>query len=174
MSPIVKKCTTALALVAMTGQALAGACARPNESMALRAAAVQQELMVAALYCHDVGLYNKFVIAYQKQLQDSDATMKMYFHRANAATGEADYHAYKTRLANGFSLTSLHGMDSYCHNAGEVFDAALEGGQSLNDVVSALPDARGDDAFDCTETASMGGSLLDLGGGSGKGAARNH
>ena len=164
MSPMLKTCATALALVSMTAPVLAGACARPNESMAMRAAAIQQELMVAALYCHEVGRYNKFVLAYRKELQDSDATMKMYFHRANAVTGEADYHAFKTRLANGFSLTSLHGMERYCQNSGEVFDSALEAGQSLNDVVLALPDERGDDAFDCTETASAaGGSLLDLG-----------
>jgi len=123
--------------------------------MALKTAAIQQQLMVAALYCNEVKLYNRFVVSYQKELQDSDATLKVYFHRANAASGEADYHAYKTRLANGFSLSSLHAMQRYCDNAQATFDTALgSGSQTLAELIAALPDARGDDRQECAETAA--------------------
>ena len=66
-----KTCATALMLVCMGGNALAAAassagCASDEDMSALRAAAVQQRLMVAALSCHAFEHYNKFVLAYQK------------------------------------------------------------------------------------------------------------
>ena len=39
-----------------------------QEAMALQAAAVQQQLMVAALSCDAIPLYNHFVTAYQTEL----------------------------------------------------------------------------------------------------------
>ncbi len=80
MKSVVKGTATALALWGMVGQALAsGACARPSEAIALKTAAMQQELMVAALYCNDVGLYNRFVVSYQHDLQNSDAALLSFF-----------------------------------------------------------------------------------------------
>jgi hypothetical protein len=114
MKKLLKTTTTLLALIAMTGQSWAAdVCARPSEKLALKTAAMQQELMVAALYCNDIGPYNRFVVSYRRDLQDSDAALLAFFERARHG-GEADYHAYKTALANNFSLASLHGMDAYC------------------------------------------------------------
>src|SRR5215813_2220562 len=99
MKAMLKGTATALALFGMVGQALAaGACARPDEALALKTASMQQELMVAALYCNDVGLYNRFVVSYQRELQNSDAALLTYFQRGHG--GSSAYHAYKTALAN--------------------------------------------------------------------------
>ncbi len=116
MRTAMKTAGSVLALFAMVGQSwAAGSCARPTEAMALKTAAMQQELMVAALYCNDVGLYNRFVVSYQHELQDSDAALLGYFQHGHG--GSSAYHAYKTALANDFSLSGLHGMQAYCSAA---------------------------------------------------------
>src|ERR1700744_4507038 len=127
MKTVLKGAATGLALLAMTGQAFAGgACARPDEAMALKTAAMQQELMVAALYCNDVAPYNHFVTSYQHELQNSDAALLSFFVHGHG--GASAYHTYKTNLANDFSLSGLHSMASYCHAAQGAFDAALATG----------------------------------------------
>jgi len=113
----------ALALLAMGGQTLAASCARPSEALALKTAAMQQELMVAALYCNDVGLYNRFVVSFQRELQESDSALLSFFQRGHG--GSSAYHSYKTGLANDFSLDGLHGMQAFCTGANAAFDAAL-------------------------------------------------
>ena len=67
-----KSVAAALALI-MPYQALAGAaCERPQDAMAIHTAALQQEMMVAALICHQVAAYNEFVVSHQSALQESD------------------------------------------------------------------------------------------------------
>lgn len=151
-----RTCTATLALFAMAGQSwAAGVCSRPEEAMALKTAAMQQEFMVAALYCGDVGMYNRFVISYQKELQDSDTALQVYFLRANAQSGPDDYNAYKTKLANDFSLTGTEQKAQFCEDARAAFDTALNPDKAkLADVVAAVPDARGEDHNDCTDTAA--------------------
>jgi hypothetical protein len=143
MKTILKTATALLTLSALAGQAsAAGMCANTDEYSALKAAAIQQKLMVAALYCSDVGLYNRFVISYQKELQDSDATLLSYFQRTKG--GAKNYHAYKTSLANGYSLESIHAMQRYCRAADVTFDAALDpGNTSLRNFLAAqsVPEA---------------------------------
>jgi hypothetical protein len=115
--------STLVAFTSLTASAMAAdECARPNEAIALQTAAVQQQLMVAALVCRESGLYNSFVIGYQDELQRSDAVLQHYFESRSG--GIAAYHAYKTRLANAASLESIHD-DNYCGDAGMVFHAAL-------------------------------------------------
>jgi hypothetical protein len=138
MRTIMRTAGSVLALVAMAGQSwAAGSCAKPGEALALKTAAMQQELMVAALYCNDVGLYNRFVVSYQHELQDEDATLLAYFQRGHG--GSSAYHAYKTALANDFSLSGLHGMQAYCSAANVAFDTALnpDGQRSLASFMSA-------------------------------------
>ena len=115
-----------LAVLGMVGQSwAAGVCTRAQDAMALKTAALQQELMVAALYCNDVAPYNHFVTSYQHELQASDATLMHYFTHGHG--GASAYHAYKTGLANDFSLTGLHGMPAFCAAANASFDAAFGG-----------------------------------------------
>jgi hypothetical protein len=149
-----------LLVVAMNSPSLAGSsCARPDESVALRAAAIQQKLMVAALYSHDVGRYNRFVMSHRKALKQADAELMRYFRRSGG--GEAGYHAYKTRLANAFSMSGIRQQERFCEGARDVFDAAHDA-ESLHALVVSLPDARVGEREDCPEMyeARMGGGLV--------------
>ena len=116
----------ALALVtAATGAIGAPRCANSDEVTAIQAAAIQQQLMVAALTCNQIEHFNAFQTSYGKELRRSDAALEHMFRRLYAGHGEAEYHAFKTRLANNSSIRSIHDNPGYCHDAGMVFDAAL-------------------------------------------------
>jgi len=92
---------------------------------AVKAAAIQQRLMVAALSCDAAQLYNKFVSTYQKDLQASDRALQNFFRRMNGKSGTEDYHAFKTRLANASSMQSIGDITAYCSSAKAIFDTAL-------------------------------------------------
>ena len=87
---------------------------------------MQQRLMVAALSCGESQSYNNFVRSYQTELQASDKNLQTYFRRVNGKTGTADYHAYKTRLANSSSMAVINDMTGYCASAKASFEQALE------------------------------------------------
>jgi phosphate-selective porin len=130
MRKIVKTGAAALMLTCMAGNVLAAAatasgCARPAEINALKTAAMQQRLMVAALSCGESQSYNTFVRSYQKELQASDKELQTYFRRVNGKTGTADYHAYKTRLANTSSMAVINDSTGYCGSAKAAFEQAL-------------------------------------------------
>ena len=130
MRKIVKTCAAALMLTCMGGNVYAAAatasgCARPADMNALKTAAMQQRLMVAALSCGETQSYNQFVRTYQTELQNSDKNLQAYFRRVNGKTGTADYHAYKTRLANASSMAVINDNVSYCANAKASFEQAL-------------------------------------------------
>ena len=86
---------------------------------------MQQRLMVAALSCGESQNYNTFVRTYQKELQASDRALQAYFRRVNGKTGTADYHAYKTRLANASSMAVINDNVGYCASAKASFQQAL-------------------------------------------------
>lgn len=121
-----------LAVQFLAGGALAADCATAADTTALKVAALQQELMVAAFSCHDIGAYNNFVRSHQPELIASDATLKAFFVRR---VGEAAYHTYKTELANGASLRSIHNSDRFCGRADQAFAVAGDSG-SLADTFS--------------------------------------
>jgi hypothetical protein len=126
-----------VALAGMTGQlAAAPFCATDVDQAAFRTAAVQQQLMVAAFMCKDMDAYNRFVIAYQPELQKSDTTLKKYFIRGGH---EAGYDTFKTKLANLSSLSSITNITAYCANAAAAFDTALGGHPLLASFVDAQP-----------------------------------
>ena len=128
MRKILKTGVTALMLIGMTENVWAAAespqCAGTADISAVRTAAVQQRLMVAALSCHAVELYNTFVRSYQTDLQASDHQLQNFFHRLYGQSGEANYHSFKTHLANASSLESIKDP-GYCANALATFDSAL-------------------------------------------------
>ena len=119
----------AIVLVAMAGGAADAAsirCAKPPEVTAIQAAAIQQELMVAALTCNDVTNFNAFQTSYSSELRASDNTLLGMFHRLYGfRKGEVEYHAFKTRLANDSSMRSIHDNPNYCKEASLVFSSAL-------------------------------------------------
>ena len=122
--------TGALALaatVAVGGAAVAQSrCAKPEEVSAIQTAAIQQELMVAALTCNEVTRFNAFQIGFGPELRASDATLARMFRRIyGPRRGEAEYHAFKTKLANESSIRSIHDNPSYCQEAGGMLASAL-------------------------------------------------
>ncbi len=150
MGKTFRTCAAALALTAMGGQALAapaGRCANQNDMMAIKAAAVQQRLMVAALSCNAIQLYNAFVTGYQKELQASDRALQNFFRRINGASGTSDYHAFKTKLANSSSMQSIGDVKAYCDSAKETFDVALGAAKSTLAAFVSVQPTQVDDAY---------------------------
>jgi hypothetical protein len=121
------------------GSMAADRCASPQEVATLKVAALQQELMVAALTCHEIGAYNRFVLDYRPELQRSDRTMlDLFMSHEGSRAGDADYNAFKTRLAN---LAALRNNDDsgFCQEAHSEFRAAAENRASLEDFVESQP-----------------------------------
>jgi hypothetical protein len=133
--------TVAIAVAAMftVEGAMAGErCASPRDYTSLKLAALQQELMVAALTCHETQSYNRFVLGYRPQLQRSDRAMLAFFKKRDGArAGDAHYNAYKTKLANDAMLQENADSDGFCDQARAAFQAAFEHRGSLNNWVSS-------------------------------------
>jgi hypothetical protein len=120
-------CTAGLICLGATAGAQAkGVCPQRRETVALKAAEVQQALMVAALSCRQTHAYNRFVLAYRAELQHSDAVLRRYFEHRYGHRGMRAYHAYKTKLANAASLRSLRDIRHYCAEARRTFRDALD------------------------------------------------
>lgn len=115
------------AIVTLGSEALArSSCAKPDEVSAIQTAAIQQELMVAALTCNEVTRFNQFQTGFGPELRTSDATLARMFRRLyGPRRGETAYHAFKTKLANQSSIRSIHNNPSYCQEAGAMLAAAL-------------------------------------------------
>jgi hypothetical protein len=153
MRKALKAAAAVLMLTSMAGNVTAAfaassaGCARPEDMSAVKAAAVQQRLMVAALSCDAAALYNRFVTSYQKELQVSDRRLENFFRRLNGRNGTENYHAFKTRLANASSMQSIGDITSYCASAKEVFAQALDAAKTSLTSFVALQQTSADDAF---------------------------
>lgn len=111
-------------------------CQRPEDAAAVQMAALQQEMVVAALVCREVAAYNHFVLSHRAALQESDRVLLAFFRTANALSGDADYNLFKTELANGSSLRSA--TDRYfCARAKANFRAAAN--RPLGDFLRVVP-----------------------------------
>ena len=126
----------AAALLLMAGAWGEATCAGPRDVTALKTADMQQFLMVAALTCNKVAAYNGFVTSHQSELQESDKTLLTFFIGKNALTGDDEYNAYKTSLANAASLRSLHDP-VFCQSAEAAFNAAF--GRPVAQLISEQP-----------------------------------
>ena len=115
-------------------------CAQPSEVTAIQATSIQQELMVAALTCNQVENFNAFQTTFGPELRSSDHVLMRMFQRLyGGSKGEAEYHSFKTRLANNSEMRSIHGNRDYCTSAGLVFSAALaQAKPSLSDFVGGV------------------------------------
>lgn len=133
----------ALAAGLMATSALAAPlkCAKADEVSAIQAAAIQQQLMVAALTCGEIPNFNAFQTSFGPELRTSDAKLEHMFKRLfGAGRGEEQYHAFKTRMANDSSIRSIHDNEAYCHAARMVFAAALAPAKpALTDFVAGIP-----------------------------------
>ena len=122
-------------LLVTTGAGAQSDCANPRDTTALKTADMQQFLMVAALTCGKIAAYNGFVTSHQRELQESDAVLLRFFMARNARTGDADYNAYKTALANAASLRNIHDPQ-FCAAAETAFAAA--GDRTVAELVNAV------------------------------------
>jgi hypothetical protein len=134
---MLKSACATIALLALSNPALAAGCASPVDAAALKTAVMQQELMVAALQCHEEGAYNRFVMTYRPELQSSDATLKAFFVRRGGEHGEAGYDAFKTKAANLSALEQARDTPAFCADAHALFRAALSNQGSLMSFVDA-------------------------------------
>lgn len=133
-------------------------CARPDEVSAIQAAAIQQELMVAALTCNEISNFNSFQTGYGRELRGSDSRLQKMFQRLYGfRQGESEYHAFKTRLANDSSIRSIHGNADFCHEARQVFAAALGSERpSLAAFVSGIEVSEQSPINSCEITVAVG------------------
>ena len=114
-------------------------CATPTEVSAIAATSIQQELMVAALTCNQIANFNAFQTNFSAELRSSDHALMRMFMRLYGGRGTAEYHGFKTRLANNSEIRSIHANSDFCTAAGNVFSAALAPIKpALRDVVSAV------------------------------------
>lgn len=138
---MMKTTSAAIALLALANPALAAGCATPNEAAALRIAVIQQELMVAALQCHETKAYNRFVMTYRGELQTSDATLKTFFVRRGGEHGEAGYDSFKTKAANLSALEQARNGSAFCADARALFASAFANRGSLMSFAQAHADS---------------------------------
>lgn len=129
-----------LSVLLTAGEARAAdVCPGPEAQSEGSVAAMQQELMVAALYCNATVRYNRFVAAYRSALQEADQRLQFYFRQDDPRDGLAAYNAFKTKLANVASLRSISDVGAYCRAAQSVFDAALGPHVPLTQLASDQP-----------------------------------
>lgn len=124
-----------LSIVAFAPAFASDHCATHDEYASLKVAALQQEMMVAALTCHQIGSYNRFVRSYRSDLQRSDHALLGLFVREDGKDGSAAYNAYKTKLAND-SMLEKNEHRAFCRDVRRDF-AALKHRTSLVDFVSS-------------------------------------
>lgn len=142
MRKVLQTTVAAIVMCSVSANAWAqrGGCAAPQELAAIKTAAIQQELMVAALSCNATPRYNQFVTTFQRALQDSDRNLRRYFQRTEGRGGTAAYHAFKTRLANAASRKSIAHITNFCNAAEANFQTALDSGSvTLAGFVSTQP-----------------------------------
>ncbi len=117
----------------------------------MQAAAIQQELMDAALTCGAEARenYNAFQTSFERELRRSDKTLLLMFHRVMGYTkGDAAYNLFKTDLASKAELRRVHGNRDFCTAANLVVAAALSpdrpslaefvGGVAVTDVAGPV------------------------------------
>src|SRR5579872_685424 len=145
MGEMFKRGVGALALLSMMASQAeakhlhATHCATAAEVTAIAATSIQQELMVAALTCNQIANFNAFQTNFSAELRSSDRSLMRMFMRLYGGRGTAEYHGFKTRLANNSEIRSIHANSEFCTAAGNVFSAALAPIKpALRDVVSAV------------------------------------
>ncbi|MEI9933025.1 MAG: hypothetical protein WDM89_21445 [Rhizomicrobium sp.] len=136
-------------------------CASATEVTSLQTAAVQQELMDAALGCGDEAMhnFNAFQTSYSAELRKSDKTLLAMFKRIDGpARGDAAYNLFKTNMASKAEIRRVHQITDFCATAKLAFDSALRANKpSLAEFVSGVQIADSDDApvGKCAVTVAM-------------------
>lgn len=134
----------------------------------MQVAAVQQELMDAALTCgEDARLnYNAFQTSFGPELRRSDAAMLRMFKRVKGwSAGDKAYNLFKTELAAKAELRRVHGAADFCSEAKLVAAAALAPQKpALSDFVAGIPVADisggGVDSCDVQVQVTLRGAMV--------------
>lgn len=131
-----KALAAAMAALLGASQTAAASCDTAQDAVAIHAAALQQEMMVAAFMCRDVDAYNAFVLSHQSALQESDRALMAYFERTSPGSAFDAYNFFKTELANASSLRSV--TDPwFCTRVDADYRAAT--GSPLEQLLSQVP-----------------------------------
>jgi hypothetical protein len=88
--------------------------------------------------------------------------LQAYFVRRDARTGVADYHAFKTKMANIYSARSAGNLKSFCRNATASIQIALKGKKNLTELVSSQPISIDDSYTSCGDSVP-GGAMVARG-----------
>jgi len=112
--------------VALQPLSAAAAACGDQDFASFKTAALQQELMVAALSCHQTDAYNSFVVNHRRELIASDGDLRNYFMARDAHGGDAAYNAFKTDLATEASLRSSEGPNRFCADTDAEFNFVLQ------------------------------------------------
>ncbi len=135
----------AAAMLVATHALASERCASNAEVTTLMVAEIQQRLMVAAYTCHYVEYYNRLVLTHRSELRKSDKRMLHLFLSRDGSSGDDEYNAFKTRLANLASRESNEYPGTFCYRAQQLFTAVLYNRRPLVSVAaserpySALP-----------------------------------
>jgi hypothetical protein len=132
-----KIATVSLCLAVFAHPLSALACNSPRDVAALKTAALQQRLMVAALTCKSTTAYNRFVLAHRAELQRSDADLKAYFVAQGGERGEAAYDTYKTKVANLAAHGPAIDARAFCASTADEFDALSASPEGLMHALAA-------------------------------------
>lgn len=127
-------------------------CTRPRDAMAVQTAAVQQEMMVAAIICNDIAAYNRFVLSHRAELQEADRALMRFFRHHNAASGFADYNRFKTELANAAAVRSIDDSQ-FCRRVDANFAVALGRSEPLGQLLRLLPYPAATGSVSCPQYA---------------------
>jgi hypothetical protein len=150
---ITKLTAATLATTMLATQAWAG-CMDVSDKTALKIETLQQELMVAGLTCNDANPYNAFVLANRPELIASDHNLQAFYTKLYSSGGTAQFQAVKTRLANHFSLDSLHNQNGFCRTAAMLF-SNLSAGVPLSTQVNWIA------VNDTKESCELGAPIVE-------------
>jgi len=116
---------TPQAVAPVTQAPAALGCVRTEETLAVQTATLKQRLMIAGFVCKAADPYNKFIVAYREDLQESDRALLNLFRRLQGPAGERGYDSFKTRVANISMHDSAGDPAGYCANADATFREAM-------------------------------------------------
>jgi hypothetical protein len=121
---------------------------------------LQQQLMVAALTCDDVALYNSFVTTYQQELVSSDEALQTFFDGFGGEEGGSAYHSFKTKMANLYSARSAADKKKFCASVRVAFSPALKSEKmSLATFAMSQPSSVNEPYANCGDPVA-GGAMV--------------
>lgn len=117
--------TVAVCVAATAASAGSPRCESARDAVALKARAVQTELMVGALSCGDQQRYNSFVRTFRGQIIAQGSSLRALFERAYGGGGKRKLNDFVTRLANDAAMRSANSKDTFCASARLLMSTAL-------------------------------------------------